>query len=174
MNKPSKSGIMPFVLIPVFILSGCGSTHSAVSQSEPSTISVPTLSQIKSADVSLNIPNPSGVTGITSTAPYDKAVLQKVLGWLQTAKPVGNEDPHQPMPSEGPTTLVIQLTNGKEILVQPARNCTTTGNSTVCKNAQGYIDFQYANSTQKLRLYSPELDTWLFGTWKGDLQSHQG
>ena len=159
--------IIPFVLIPVFILSGCGSRHSA-------TISVPTWSQIKSADVSLNIPNPSGVTAITPTASHDKAALKKVLGWLQTAKPVGDEDPYQPMPSQGPTTLVIQLTNGKEILVQPASNCTTTGNSTVCKYAQGYIDFQYANSTQKLRLHSPELDTWLLGTWKSDLRSHQG
>lgn len=170
---PMRKMIIPFVLIPVFILSGCGSTHSAASQSQPSTISVPTLSQIKSADVSMNIPNPNGVTAITPTAPHDKAVLQKVLGWLQAAKSVGDEDPHQPMPSEGPTTLVIQLTNGKKVLVQPASNCTATGNSTVCKYAQGYIDFQYADSTKKLRLHSPKLETWLLGTWKSDLQSHQ-
>ena len=68
------------VLAPIFILAGCGSTHSVASPNQPPTISVPTLSQVKTANVSLNIPNPSGVTSLAPTAPHNQAVLQKVLG----------------------------------------------------------------------------------------------
>ncbi|QSO46709.1 hypothetical protein [Alicyclobacillus mengziensis] len=152
------------------VVNGSNANKSSVIQ--PSSMTAPTLSEIKDAKVSLNIPSPNGSTSLTPTSPHDRAVLQKVIGWLQTAEAVGDEDLHQPMPSEGPTTLVLQLTNGMEILIQPASNCTTTGNSTVCKYAQGYVDFQYADSTHKLRLHSPELDTWLLGTWKNDVQSH--
>ncbi|WP_258110095.1 hypothetical protein [Alicyclobacillus sp. SP_1] len=173
------------VLAIVLFITGCstvsntskfvdGSKLARSSVIQPSSMTAPTLSEIKVARVSLNIPNPNGSAILTPTSAHDRTVLQKVLGWLRTAQAVGNENPHQPMPSEGPTTLVMQLTDGMDILIQPANTCTTTGSSTVCKYAQGYIDFQSADSTQKLRLYSPELDTWLLGTWKRDIQSHQG
>lgn len=159
------------VLLSIFAVAGCGETHTSVvsSATEIPSVVIPTINQIQKAQVSLNIPNPSGVTPLNPSNPRDKASLQKVLNWVQTASPVGYEDPHHPMPSEGPTTLVLQLTNGKEILIQPATNCTTTGNSTVCHDSKGYIDFQYADSTKKLRLASSELDSWLIGGWKKDV-----
>ncbi|GMA63010.1 hypothetical protein GCM10025859_34500 [Alicyclobacillus fastidiosus] len=114
-------------------------------------------------------PNPKANIQLNLKDPHDKAVLQKVLHWLQTAPYSKLEDQHQPMPSEGPTTLILKLNNGQEAWIQPATNCITNGNSTTCKSAKGYIDFQYTDSTRRTRLKSEALDEWLLGAWKHDI-----
>ena len=161
--------ILSITFLPL-VLSGCAAVKENAPPKNPVTyITTPKIQQIKAAEISGMTPDPSTNTALNLKDPHDKAVLQKVLNWLQAAPFSKIEDLHQPTPSEGPTTLVLTLSNGTDAWVQPATNCSTNGNSTTCTPAYGYVDFQYTNSTKRTRLRATVLDAWLLGTWRQDI-----
>jgi hypothetical protein len=155
--------LLVIVGLSMLVLQGCGS---------PQKPSIPTVGQITSASVGLGAPGPSNdVLRLSPTNAKSKATLKSIVTWLNESKVVKLENAHRLIPSIGPTTLAIDLKDGKQILIQPAINSVTKhdGSKTIQTGrfAKGFIDFQYADSTKTFRLQSTPLDSWLLSNpWK--------
>jgi|GEM_PF-4821155 len=144
-------------------LQGCGS---------PEKPNIPTVSQIATASVKSGFPGVSNdFKKFNPANEQDKTILKDIVSWLNESKIAKMEGSNRFVPTIGPTTLVLNLANGKQILIEPAIDSVTKheGSKTIETGsyAKGFIDFQYGDSTKVFRLKSEPLDNWLLKSpWK--------
>jgi uncharacterized protein YjaZ len=84
----------------------------------------------------------------------DKAIIEKIIGYLQTAKSEGYDDN---VPSMSiPTNLAdIQLKAGSVLTLSPA--------------AKDRVYVFMSSIKKTIRVFSPELSDWLYTGWKKDI-----
>lgn len=147
-------------------------TSTNLQKPAPTNIDIPKLSDVKSIQINFGMPSPNP-NPLLSNTQQNNATISKVLAWLKTAKLLGYERPH-PMPSLGPISLYIKLYNGKDVILQPAVNSVThlhNGNTTEIHGSGAKNEIDFGNGSAKtIRLYCPELYTWLAQNgWRQDI-----
>jgi hypothetical protein len=144
MNRWRQISLVPLLLLAV-LLSGCRSTAA-----------VPKIEDITSAELNLGVLVPSGdplPMPLNSGKAADRAVIEKLLGWLDVAEVVGKGQ--EPLPTLGQHVVIFHQKNGKSVSVGQARD-------------KEQVLYDIGNGVP-FHLKSPDLSQWLLDGWKQDV-----
>lgn len=145
MKKWGLISLVPLLLL-AGLLSGCRSTVAA-----------PKIEDVASAELNLSVPAPTGnplPMPLDSGKASDRAVIEKLLGWLVAAGVVGKGQ--EPLPTMGDHVVVLHLKDGRSFSVGQARD-------------KEQVLFDTGNG-EPLHLKSPDFARWLADGWKQDVQ----
>ena len=108
--------VVTIMLLVVLAITGCQRSLQ---------VPVPEMSKIKLVQYEIGMPGSQSPSALNPINPNDKIVIQKILGWISQAKPVGY-DYKVPTQSIPPNFLTIKLKNGSIITLEPTGNDNET------------------------------------------------
>lgn len=148
-----KWGLIALVLLLILGAAGAAGTYI-----QKQSLTVPAIDEVVSVDFSENYllkPGDPVPLPLITAQPEDRAVIEKVLGWIRSAKVAGKG--REPLPSMGYHLLVLHLKNDREVsLIQVRRD-----------SAIMMFDTGEGNP---VHLDSPNLATWFWDGWKEDVK----
>jgi hypothetical protein len=125
---------------------------------------------VESLQVVGGLPGTVGSPLYLSTESTGKAVISKVIEWLNDSKPINGQTEYG---KHGyPMVISLIMNDRKTLEVEPAYECITHTNanssiSKACTPVKGEIVL--SKESNKIRLISPELYEWLEKGWQQDL-----
>jgi hypothetical protein len=95
---------------------------------------------------------------------YEEVVINKVVKWINKSSP--SEEVAESGLDTTPlvASMKIKMKNGEVVVIEPAYNCISKGQTKTCTLADGEVIYSWNNN--KIRLRSLELYDWLLVGWK--------
>lgn len=121
------------------------------------SLKVPAIDEVVSADFSENYllrPGDPVPLPLIAAQPEDRAVIEKLLGWMRSAKVAGKG--WEPVPSMGYHSIVLHLKNNLEVSLTQVRR-------------ESAMVFDTGDGNP-VHLDSPNLTAWLWDGWKEDVK----
>jgi len=136
----------------------------------PDASAPPRVADVAWMTVRMPIPRPQQPVPLASWQPGDRTVIERVTSWFADAS-ISGPEPDKPLAARD-YQLVLGLTDGAEVRVMPAYDCTGTpagaGRQVTCAPVPGYVAFGARGRGRESRLWAPRLAEWLAGPWKSD------